>query len=83
MHLLLFSLTCLFHNYKYTGTKYRLIFLKEKKKSKAMVIPAGRFEGKRVPCYNSFQLSLFHWAAVPAAEHPKCPQAAPSASLMN
>lgn len=48
-----------------------------------MVIPAGRFEGKRVPCYNSFQLSLFHWAAVPAAEHPKCPQAAPSASLMN
>lgn len=33
MHLLLFSLTCLFHNYKYTGTKYRLIFLKEKKKN--------------------------------------------------
>lgn len=48
-----------------------------------MVIPAGGGDRRCVPCYNSFQQSLFHWAAVPAAEHPKCPQAAPSASLMN
>lgn len=32
MYLLLFSLICLFQNYTHAGTKYRLIFLKGKRK---------------------------------------------------